>query len=120
MLGVKTFAHLYIVEMDDNDRSLSSVNGSHIVPDPAGVIKDVAGGRGGGSDRHLTNHNQSATGRQPRGRERPREEPRKPAATPKVWDADDRSFGARCQTSDFRVVVRSPVPWRESRAFVTP
>jgi len=50
MLGVKTFAHLYIVEVDDGDRTSGPANGSHIVPGSAGVIEDVGGCRGDVTD----------------------------------------------------------------------
>ena len=50
VLGAKTFAHLYIVEVDDGDRSSGPANCSHIIPDSVGVIVDMGGCCGGATD----------------------------------------------------------------------
>ncbi|KAF9650041.1 PDT-domain-containing protein [Thelephora ganbajun] len=41
MLGAKTFAHVYIVEVDDNDQSPGSANDSPTTPDSAVVVEDL-------------------------------------------------------------------------------
>ena len=43
ILGAKTFAHLYIVEVGDSDRTWGAAHGSSVVPDSPGVIEDVGG-----------------------------------------------------------------------------
>jgi len=54
VLGAKTFAHLYIVEVGDSDRTSGPANGSPIVPDSPGVIEVVGGCRGGATDLQST------------------------------------------------------------------
>lgn len=49
MVGVKTFAHVYIVEVDDGDQSPGSANDCLIVPDSR-VVEDVGGCGGGTTD----------------------------------------------------------------------
>ena len=53
ILGAKTFAHLYIVEVGDSDRTLGPANGSPVLPDSLGVIEVVGGCCGGATDLQL-------------------------------------------------------------------
>jgi len=41
VLGAKTFEHVYIVEVDDDDQSPSSVNSSPIIPDSTMVVEGM-------------------------------------------------------------------------------
>ena len=50
VLGAKTFAHLYIVEVDDGDRPLGPPNGHCIIPGSAGVVGDMEGCCGNPTD----------------------------------------------------------------------
>ena len=50
ILGAKTFAHLYIVEVGDTDRTSGPANGSPVILDSPGVIEVVGGCCGGATD----------------------------------------------------------------------
>jgi len=49
MLGAKTFAHVYILEVDDDDQSPSSIDSSPIISDSEMAIEDVGGYGGDGT-----------------------------------------------------------------------
>jgi len=50
MLGAKTFAYVYLVEVEDGDQPLSSANSSPIIPDSTMAFGDVGAYDGGGTD----------------------------------------------------------------------
>ena len=50
MPGAKTFAHLYILEVDDSDQPSGSASSSPIIPDSAVAVEDLEVRGGDGTD----------------------------------------------------------------------